>query len=283
MAFGDGAGGWQERAPYDRIILTVGAGDRVPAWAEQLAPGGRLLLPLSLREVQRSVAFEPAGDHLASVSVLSRGLMPLRGALAEPQTSRPLGAGLLLELEGERRLDAVGLHAALGQLGDVVPMGLRVAAGEVGRRPGVVAGAARAGRRPAPRVRRGRRPGLGAAPADLGRLGRHRSPCRRAGSGGSGPRPAARGAAVRREDALTGPARSSSSCARAAPAAGELALRLAEAVRRWGAAGRPATAGTRIRACPAGATGDRAGAAVLDNQHTRLLLDWPKHRSSNST
>ena len=129
----DGAGGWPDRAPYDRIILTAGAWDLAPAWTEQLAAGGRLLLPLSLRGVQRSVAFEPAGDHLASVSVLPCGFMPLRGAMAGPETSRPLGPepGLFLELDAERGLDVRALYAALGQPGDLVATGVRVTAGEV--------------------------------------------------------------------------------------------------------------------------------------------------------
>lgn len=42
----DGALGAQEHAPYDRIIFTVGAWDLPPALANQLAPGGRLVVPL---------------------------------------------------------------------------------------------------------------------------------------------------------------------------------------------------------------------------------------------
>jgi protein-L-isoaspartate(D-aspartate) O-methyltransferase len=37
----DGAAGWPDGAPYDRIILTVGAWDLAPAWADQLSAGGR--------------------------------------------------------------------------------------------------------------------------------------------------------------------------------------------------------------------------------------------------
>ena len=49
---GDGALGYPDAAPYDRIILTVGAWDIAPAWIEQLRPGGRLLLPLAVGAVQ---------------------------------------------------------------------------------------------------------------------------------------------------------------------------------------------------------------------------------------
>ena len=58
---GDGGFGWPLEAPYDRIILTAGAWDVAPAWVDQLAPAGRLLLPLSLcRWVQYSIAFDPS-------------------------------------------------------------------------------------------------------------------------------------------------------------------------------------------------------------------------------
>jgi len=43
---GDGAGGWPERAPFNGIIVTAAA-PAVPApLSEQLAPGGRLVIPI---------------------------------------------------------------------------------------------------------------------------------------------------------------------------------------------------------------------------------------------
>jgi protein-L-isoaspartate(D-aspartate) O-methyltransferase len=65
---GDGAQGWPGRAPYDGIIVTAGASDLAPAWISQLAPGGRLVVPLSIRGVQQCVAFAPADGHLRSVA-----------------------------------------------------------------------------------------------------------------------------------------------------------------------------------------------------------------------
>ena len=78
MVQADGGDGWPPGAPYDRIIVTAGAWDIAPAWAGQLRPRGRLVLPLALRAgIQYSVAFEPAGGHLDSVSVLPCGFMRL--------------------------------------------------------------------------------------------------------------------------------------------------------------------------------------------------------------
>lgn len=129
----DGAVGSPENGPYDRIILTVGAWDLAPAWPEQLAGGGRLVLPLSLRSVQRSVAFERSSDHLASVSIVNCGFMSLRGELADPDPARPLGdgTGLFLKLGDERTVDAAALCAALGEPGELIPLGVSVTPADV--------------------------------------------------------------------------------------------------------------------------------------------------------
>lgn len=83
----DGALGYPAFAPYDRIMLTVGAWDVVPAWREQLAHNGRLVLPLTLLPgLMLSVALEPAGAGLKSVSARPCGFMPLRGQSAHPAT-----------------------------------------------------------------------------------------------------------------------------------------------------------------------------------------------------
>ena len=43
---GDGALGWPEEAPFDRIIVTAAAPEVPPALLEQLAPGGRMVIPV---------------------------------------------------------------------------------------------------------------------------------------------------------------------------------------------------------------------------------------------
>jgi len=43
---GDGARGWPERAPFDAIIVTAAAPVVPAALLEQLAPGGRMVIPL---------------------------------------------------------------------------------------------------------------------------------------------------------------------------------------------------------------------------------------------
>jgi Protein-L-isoaspartate(D-aspartate) O-methyltransferase (PCMT) len=63
---GDGALGFAALAPYDRMIVTAGAWDISAGWWQQLAVGGRLVVPLRLHgsDLTRSIAFDlktPAG------------------------------------------------------------------------------------------------------------------------------------------------------------------------------------------------------------------------------
>ncbi len=82
----DGAAGYVAHAPYDRIILTVNAGDIAPAWAAQLKAGGSLVLPLSVGAAQFSIAFEKRGDGLHSLSMQPCSFMPLRGSMGSDAT-----------------------------------------------------------------------------------------------------------------------------------------------------------------------------------------------------
>lgn len=95
---GDGGFGYLAAAPYDRIILTVGVGDIAPAWWEQLKPQGRMVLPLSIKGPQLSIAFEPAGDHLVSLSVELCGFVRLRGVFAGADRSLKVSPALLMSL-----------------------------------------------------------------------------------------------------------------------------------------------------------------------------------------
>ncbi len=88
----DGGYGYPDDAPYDRIILTTGAWDIAPAWRQQLKPGGRLLLPLSIRGGHQClVAFDNQGDHLTSGNLRATGFISLRGAFAGPTVEVPTG------------------------------------------------------------------------------------------------------------------------------------------------------------------------------------------------
>ncbi|MFD5317554.1 methyltransferase, FxLD system [Streptomyces sp. NPDC127098] len=75
----DAAGGVPQHAPYDRILVTAGAWDVPPAWFEQLTDDGRLVVPLRLRNLTRSIGFQRTGDHFVSVSSRICGFVPMQG------------------------------------------------------------------------------------------------------------------------------------------------------------------------------------------------------------
>jgi len=53
LRVGDGTYGWREESPFERIVVTAGA-PRVPrSLVEQLALGGRLVIPVGSRQAQK--------------------------------------------------------------------------------------------------------------------------------------------------------------------------------------------------------------------------------------
>ena len=66
LRVGDGALGWPEAAPFDAILVTAAAFERVPpALRQQLAPGGRLVIPVERTGGLRG--FGPVQDLLLIV------------------------------------------------------------------------------------------------------------------------------------------------------------------------------------------------------------------------
>ena len=123
---GDGAQGWPGRAPYDGIIVTAGVSDLAPAWATQLAPGGRLVIPLSIRGVQQCVALTPANGHLRSVAVCGCQFMPLTGTMAHGDQRLPVPGhpGVYLQAAGETGADAALIASVLGHQGPATDTGI---------------------------------------------------------------------------------------------------------------------------------------------------------------
>ena len=70
LACGDGRLGWPEEAPFDAIVVSCAAGQIPPALWDQLAPGGRLLLPLEGHGFSQDLVLArktPSGPELQSL------------------------------------------------------------------------------------------------------------------------------------------------------------------------------------------------------------------------
>ncbi|WP_326596577.1 methyltransferase, FxLD system [Streptomyces sp. NBC_01803] len=80
VLLGDAEQGVVSEEPFDRIIVTAGAWDIPMAWLGQLAEGGRIVVPLRLRSLTRSIAFDREGDRLVSRSAEVTGFVPMQGA-----------------------------------------------------------------------------------------------------------------------------------------------------------------------------------------------------------
>ena len=74
VRIGDGMRGWAEHAPFDAVLVTAAADEPPPELLEQLAPGGRMVVPLGDGDVQQLSVVEKARDG----SVSTRNLMPVR-------------------------------------------------------------------------------------------------------------------------------------------------------------------------------------------------------------
>lgn len=81
----DAEAGVPDGAPWDRIIVTVGMWDIPPAWAQQLAADGRLVVPLRIRGLGRAVVLVPEGDHLVSLEHEMAGFVAVQGAGAHSE------------------------------------------------------------------------------------------------------------------------------------------------------------------------------------------------------
>lgn len=111
----DGAFGVPERAPFDRIILTVGVYEISRHWVDQLKPGGIILAPLWIRGAQCLVAFEKIGASLESRSVRWGGFMRMRGALAGPESYITLPSGWMISAESPVEIDSDLIERLLGK------------------------------------------------------------------------------------------------------------------------------------------------------------------------
>ena len=75
----DGTAGWAAHAPYDAIVAGAGAPDVPQPLVNQLADGGRLLVPVGDLELQRLVLVTRRGDRVERQSYDPVRFVPLVG------------------------------------------------------------------------------------------------------------------------------------------------------------------------------------------------------------
>jgi protein-L-isoaspartate(D-aspartate) O-methyltransferase len=80
LLLGDGTFGWREYAPFDVILVSAGAPDVPRPLFEQLAEGGRILIPLGGREDQMLTVATRRGEALQRRDITPVRFVPLVGA-----------------------------------------------------------------------------------------------------------------------------------------------------------------------------------------------------------
>jgi protein-L-isoaspartate(D-aspartate) O-methyltransferase len=75
LRVGDGARGWPEAAPFDRVVVTAASPDVPPSLVAQLAPGGRMILPVGPELDVQMLRIVERGNDGQTVEV---DLLPVR-------------------------------------------------------------------------------------------------------------------------------------------------------------------------------------------------------------
>ncbi|MGH3851935.1 MAG: methyltransferase domain-containing protein, partial [Pseudonocardiaceae bacterium] len=107
---GDGALGDPDHAPYNKIIITVGLWDLPPAWLGQLAPGGRLVVPLHWRGQARSVAFVHEEGVLRATDSQLCGFIPMIGERQDGERTGQIAGDVALYFDSDQPIDPAALH-----------------------------------------------------------------------------------------------------------------------------------------------------------------------------
>ena len=76
---GDGTLGWRPFAPYDAILVAAASPEIPGPLMEQLAPGGRMVIPLGDRSNQTLTLVRREGDQLHTTTVADVRFVPLLG------------------------------------------------------------------------------------------------------------------------------------------------------------------------------------------------------------
>jgi protein-L-isoaspartate(D-aspartate) O-methyltransferase len=86
---GDGYLGWEEHAPFDKIIVTCSPEDVPKPLVEQLAEGGKLLIPLGERYQQVFHLFEKQDGKLVATRLIPTLFVPMTGESEKNRQIKP--------------------------------------------------------------------------------------------------------------------------------------------------------------------------------------------------
>lgn len=79
LIVGDGSGGWPAGAPYDRVLVAAATSECPPALIDQLADGGRLVIPLGDSESQVLKRLTKRGEQRIWEELVPCRFVPLVG------------------------------------------------------------------------------------------------------------------------------------------------------------------------------------------------------------
>jgi protein-L-isoaspartate(D-aspartate) O-methyltransferase len=86
---GDGFAGWPEAAPFDKIIVTCSPEEVPQALVDQLAEGGRMIIPVGERYHQNFYLFRKVEGKLESEALRATFFVPMTGAAEEQRKLKP--------------------------------------------------------------------------------------------------------------------------------------------------------------------------------------------------
>ena len=97
---GDGFAGWAEHATFDKIIVTCSPEDVPAPLVEQLADGGRMVIPVGERFDQTLVLLTKQGGQLVREALVPSLFVPMTGTAEEARRVQPDGSRPALENGG---------------------------------------------------------------------------------------------------------------------------------------------------------------------------------------
>jgi len=112
---GDGYKGWEEAAPFDKIIVTCSPENIPQPLADQLREGGRMIIPTGERYQQTLFLLKKENGKIVSEALRPTLFVPMTGTaeksrLIKPNPLRPQAANGNMEKPGETRAFIAGWY-----------------------------------------------------------------------------------------------------------------------------------------------------------------------------